>query len=144
MGFAFKPRVRDFSSAELAIEGQIFDEISNVEYSDSVDRERVPARDPRGAGMTRGTYEAEGTVTFSTDEAFRRFLAELGDGYYDKVFTVTYTYQIPGGDVTTDKLKICQLSELPGGAESGGAIEREVSFTIGEVERGGLKPFEVQ
>ncbi|MEZ4376212.1 MAG: hypothetical protein R3B07_35740 [Polyangiaceae bacterium] len=139
-------RLRDFASIEVAVLARIFTAISEVDYSDSVSRNRIRGKYPEGVGFDLGEYEAEGKLVFSTDEDYRDFLEEASKasptgGPYAAVFPVSITYSIPGRVLAHDELQTCLIKSLPGGGSTGSALEREVGLDVGKILRDGRNPF---
>ena len=133
--------VRSHATTEITVDDEIFDEITNITYNFPVSREIVHGKGPIPIGWTRGQMEPEGSVTFATDEAARRFIKKLGDGFYDVSFGIAVTYQVPGGDADVDRLITCKINDSTWGSEAGSKIEREIPFSFLNGTISGLKPF---
>lgn len=133
--------VRSHATTEITVDDEIFDEVITISYNFSVSREVVHGKGPVPIGWTRGQMEPEGSITFATDEAARRFYKKLGDGFMDKSFDIAVTLQVPGGDADVDRLKTCKLTDSTWGSEAGSKIEREVPFAFLDGTISGLKPF---
>ncbi|MGB1223787.1 MAG: hypothetical protein ACPHCN_06540 [Mycobacterium sp.] len=133
--------VRSHATTELTVEDEIFDEIDAVTYNFEVSRELVYGKGPIPIGWTRGQLEVTGSITFSTDEAARRFVKKLGDGFYDIAFGIAVTYQVPNADADVDRLTTCKINSSEWGSEAGSKLSREIPFACLTGTISGLKPF---
>lgn len=126
----------------------IYKGITEINYSDSVDRDRFYGTSRLPQDETDGVYEAEGDVTFHKSESIR-FIKALGDraatlgltGYMLVPFDVTVKFAHGANPVETEVLRGCKL----GGSDSGysqGPDKLEVSHElwIRVIERHGLQP----
>lgn len=83
----------DFTRCEIDLNGKIYTAISNISGSQPIE-EGVP-RGTRAEPLarTRGSLQiGDGEIEWSMLEEAFQFIADLGDGWQEKVFTATKTY----------------------------------------------------
>lgn len=102
----------DFASLELSIAMEdgtplsIFNAFSEINYSDSVEREKLRGAARVAIDFTDGEYDAEGSITFHR-LAFDYLIEECkarNIGFYEMEFTVTVNYRRRGQVMHTDTL----------------------------------------
>jgi hypothetical protein len=99
-----------FASVQFKIEGEIFTEITEINYNDGSDPGKLRGTGVKVAGRTAGQYEAEASFSMSLNNA-NRLLKKLGKGFYHKQFDITVSFQEEGADIIVDVLKNCRLKK---------------------------------
>lgn len=92
-----------YASIELSIDSQVFTGFSGISYQQSLEPSEVRGTGPQNMGFTRGDLKAEGSLDIYIEED-ARIIAALGDGFYEKFFPVTVTYQEQGQQLITDSI----------------------------------------
>lgn len=110
-----------YSNLQLAILGQYFPYLTEVEYTDTNDVAEGRGISPYPMGTTLGEYKASGSVSVQLAyvNQFRALIAQQspdGTSLYDAVFDITAQYQhraptgTPPLPVLTDTLKGCRIT----------------------------------
>ncbi len=114
--------------------------ITEVNYSHELDPGEVRGLRPEALGTTRGTYSAEGSLTFLFAE-WKRLLDVFGDGYLEKRFTITVTYAEEGSPTVTDRLFGCRLKKPEKGySEGNDALTVSCDIHVMRIEENGKTP----
>ncbi len=98
-----------WSSIEVNIGGVgiVNDSISELSYSETIERTKLKkSGSPLNNGRTRGTYDAEGSITMAKDK-FQEMIAKLGDGWGEKEFEISVSYRDTNNPLTNDVLEAC-------------------------------------
>jgi len=104
----------DYTSIEVLIEGVPYRGVKSVDYSDSLDPQKVYGTSARPLGRTRGKFDADASLEVFKEDAsnIRAALAALGlGGYGEGVFTVVVTYGELPASFTTDVLFGCRIKK---------------------------------
>lgn len=137
----------DFSAIETSIPiAGIVREVSEITYTDSVDRGELRAGNPWAEASTRGEYSAECSITLSKQHHILLLssLDELsaGKGPYDVEFPLTVVTQRAGMPTVKDLLKKATLIGGEGGGSTGtDALMITVPVHIHAVYWNGIAPF---
>lgn len=110
-----------------------------IKYKPSVEEGEVRLHGRKPLGRTRGNVSYEASIVFGIEE-FYNFVAALGDGFLDAIFSLAVIRS--EGDVTvTDELISCRL-KAPEIGSSNGPDPQEVScdLTVQDMTINGLKP----
>lgn len=110
----------DYSSIEFSIAGRRAQGgITEINYSDSNDLGEPMANQRQGLGTTPGQYKAEGSLTMHMLQG-QEVLEALGDGFYDKIFSILVVYQIPQtATFIRDTLALCRFKKQDHAHKSG-------------------------
>ena len=102
----------DWSSAEINVDGQLFNGITELTYSHSLEPGELSGNRAQVIGRTRGKYRAEGSVTFAKLE-YHELTRKLGPGYMERSFDITVHYQASSDatDIVTDLLRGCRIKK---------------------------------
>lgn len=136
----------DHSSIEISIAaperaGEVFVEVSDIAYDDTIEEAFVYGTNPAPVGRTRGQYNpGEVTLTMTKQSADVLF-DRLGDGYFEKEALIVVKYSDIGLPVTTDTLERCRLIGAPQSSTAGpDPTTTEVKFRPMAVIRNGRTP----
>lgn len=87
------------ANAEIQLGTSIFTAIANIATSQPIEEGVVYGAAAEPLQRTRGQLQiGDGTIEFSAVEEGFRFITELGDGWQEKTWTLTYTLTRPGAD----------------------------------------------
>lgn len=116
--------------------------LKSIDYSDSLEPGIVEADEAQAVGATRGKYSAEASLEFATRRAYQEWINSLGEGAYEKYFTITLTYAETGVSPTiTDKLINCRIKKPSVSASGTDAVGVKVElFVLGGIIWNGVKP----
>ena len=134
-------KIYSFASISLSANGLSYSGISEVSYSESVERSKITGTGILPIGRTEGSYSAEGSVTFYRQE-FDRFVT-ANPNLFDVTFDVVVTYSNPGEIPVTDVLKNCKVEGTEmSGSEGSDPLSVPVKLNVMWIERNGKKPFD--
>jgi hypothetical protein len=149
MALAF-PTVRGrryaHSSIEIAIvlpggAAEVFVEVTDVSYDDTLEEELVYGTNPAPLGRTRGQYDPGEASMTMTKQSADVLIDRLGDGYMEQEINVVVKYSDVGLPVTTDTLELCRVVGLAQSSSSGPeAVMTEVKLKPLTVLRNGHTP----
>jgi hypothetical protein len=111
-----KGRRYSYSSIEVAIlrpdgKSEIFIDIDEISYSDSLDIAFVSGTNQAPVGWTAGTYSAEDTSLSMSKSTFQTGIVDtIGDGWLGSNLEITVKYNDEGEPLTTDVI-ICRISK---------------------------------
>jgi hypothetical protein len=126
----------------------IYTGITEINYSDSVERERLYGTSRLPQDETDGVYEAEGDVTMHKSESIR-FIKALGEraaqlglsGYYKVPFAVSVKFGHAAEAIETEVLENCKLQNTDSGHSQGpDKLEVGHELWIRKIKRYGLEP----
>lgn len=124
----------DFGRLELDAAGKIYDRISNVSTSQPVEEGVIFGSKPRPIARTRGQMQiGDGTMEMEFEQACQ-FIADLGDGWQEKLFTLSLTYRNSDGTVKKIVCTGCRLLDCELDHEAG-ADGLPASFPFSFMER---------
>lgn len=123
----------DFGRLEFDLAGKVYDRISNLSTSQPIEEGVIFGSKPKPISRTRGQQQiGDGTFEMEFEQAVQ-LVEDLGDGWQEKIFTVSGTYK--NGDKT---LKVvctgCRLLDCELDHEAG-ADGLPASFPFSFMER---------
>lgn len=99
----------DFSKIEININGRRYFGVTEINYSDSLEPEKVRGAVPGIRGFTTGEYDTEGSITLDKETQYA-LIDALGDGYGQvPIDSITITYANTGQPTRTDELLQCRI-----------------------------------
>lgn len=108
-----------WASVKPAIDGVDAPDITEINYSPSMDPGKVRATGTRVRGTTAGEADAEGSFTMLKREA-SVFIKRMGNGLMKKKFPITVTYEEDGeGELITDELFGCRITKIEDNPKQG-------------------------
>jgi hypothetical protein len=130
----------DFSSIEIDIRGNIFVDIQQIDYSDTVSRAFLRGSNAVPLGRTRGEYEASASITLSKKGAVN--LRELlGAGFKEEAFDITTNYSENEEGLTTDKVIGCLIESNENSHGTGpDPLVEVIPLSVMRISWGGLDP----
>jgi hypothetical protein len=132
--------VYDHGDLTLKFDGKQIDDVQEVKYSTKREIGKFRGTSPLARGRTRGTLDFEGSMVMlrSTLDVL---IAEWGDGWMEKEFTVTATFGNDGQPLVTDTLVGCTiLSDEISSAEGADPNLVSVGLDIKGILRNGKAP----
>ncbi len=145
MSVSKQPRINgnfpDWSSITVYIRGKPVFGVTEVTYKSTRDPGKVRGAGPRKLGRTRGEFDHEASIKLLREDAVALRQA-LGPGYMEADFDITVTYQFKGGDLSTDKIFGCVITE-DDTSNSSGTDALQISFPLDvmDITYNGLPPF---
>lgn len=100
----------DFSSAEINVNGQLFNGIRALNYGHGLDPGELRGNRAPTIGRTRGKYAAEGDMEVYLAE-YQQLILTLGSGYMERSFNIVASYNELGQDLVTDMLIGCRIKK---------------------------------
>lgn len=125
-GFAYT-----FARAELTMGSKVYTAITNVSIDQPTESEAVKGTSPYPLAETEGTMDlGEGTVTFSNDAERFQFLADLGNGFRNKRWSLSWILRdTESGNENQVKCVGCRVTGNPiDHSEGTAALGGDVSF----------------
>ena len=126
-GFAYS-----FASAELSLNGNIYTAVTGVSFEQGTEEGTVKGTSPYPIARTVGTLGlGTGTITFSDDRERLDFIDDLGDGYREVIWGLTWI--LKGKDERQVKLECisCRVLNNPiDHSEGAEALAGEVEFSF--------------
>jgi len=127
----------DYSSIRIDIDDEPELLIKEIKYAPSVERGKVMGTSMRQLGFTRGQLSFEGSLVFSTREAFDRFLAARGERIFLDPVAFIISYGTDGQPVTTDTLETYIKKPQLGGSSGTDALEVSCDLDVIDITMGG-------
>jgi hypothetical protein len=129
-----------FASIELKVDGVIYAAVKAVNYKQSLTPTKVRGAHAEPLGRTRGDLEADGDIELYEQQGFQ-LLSQLGDGYLEKVFSITVTYSENGLDTITDEIVQVRIQEVDkSNAQGTDASSIKFTLNIMKIKLNGLEP----
>ena len=130
-----------FSSIELSLGGTIKRGFKEITYSQKREVGKLRGNMNQVIARTRGTYDAEGSLTLYAHE-FNDLVAAWGAGWMEKVFTISVTYSEYGPLGTScDVLYACTIINVEeGGSEGTDPLEVKIDLDIMKIKKNGKNP----
>lgn len=106
-----------FCSIELAIVtetggSQVYADITDLSYSDSIERAFQYGTNPAPLGRTRGVYNpGDASLTMALQAAYA-LIGQLGNGYMEKDINIVAKYADEGLPLIVDTLQKCRMGGL--------------------------------
>lgn len=121
-----------FSHAIIKLNETQYTGISNVEFSQDIDRSAIYGTDRRPLKRSAGQLGmGEGNITFSDLEEGMKFYKALGANPSAVIFSCDVTLSNDNGDTRSFELVSCALSGISGSFESGAdALGMEFPMTF--------------
>lgn len=149
MALAF-PTVRgrrySHSSIEVSVvlpsgAAEIFVEVADVSYDDTLEETLVYGTNPAPVGRTRGQYNPGEATLRMTKQNADVLIDRLGDGFMEAEINVVVKYSDVGLPVTTDTLELCRIVGLAQASSAGPeAVMTDVRLKPMAVLRNGHTP----
>ena len=124
-GVAVNRNVYDHSSVEIALNGVLYDGISEISWSQTLQPGIQRGTSAMKHGRSRGEYNAEGSFTVYVEQMkqIRQALAGLGlGGYGEAVFDITVTMFEVGGIPSVAELRGCRITSDEFSSGTGGDV----------------------
>ena len=136
-----------FQHAELSIGARIFTAIAGVEIDQPTEEGVVMGTRPYPLKRTAGQMEmGEGTITFSDEGERQQFIDELGNGYREKIWSLTWVLSGPnagssaGASIKKECIG-CRVLSDPTSHESGtDALGGDITFSFMYCKTNGKAP----
>lgn len=130
-----------WASITIDLNGDKFEGIKEIKYSDSLEPGEVMGTSTRRIGRTRGEAKAEASITLYLSER-KAFLAKLGPGGYKKAFQIVCSYE-EAGEIITDTIVGCRVKKVEGGGSSGAdAMESAIELDVHKILWNGVDMIE--
>jgi hypothetical protein len=100
-----------FSSIEVDLDGRQHVGWSAVNFTDTLEPGIVRGTHAQILGRTRGDYTCEASLTGYVEE-INEFLADLGDGWMERIFDVTVTFAEANGPTHTVEIRQCRIQSI--------------------------------
>lgn len=140
-GFRF-----DWSSAVVKFGGALFYGVKSITYKHSVDPGKVRGNRAQVVGVTRGEYNAEGSVELYKSEydELTTALAMKGRGFFGQFFETSVSYsEAPDMPVITDLLHGCRLISAENShSEGSDALVVRCDLLIMSIAENGKSPLD--
>ena len=153
----FRQRINGFvygySDISLDINGQIFEDVTDLSYSINIEKGELRGTSPVPAGFTTGYATYTASLSMGKDQA-SEFLKLLGNGFASVPFTITVTYGPTRDSLTvtktqTDVLNGCSIASVENSHTPGGQalltnftlVVQDIAFDGGQDEPGGIRAF---
>lgn len=123
-------------------EPRIFTAVTEITYSQGLTPGEVRGTAAQLLALTKGVLTAgEGTLVMPKEDA-QELRDALGDGYMEKIFSITINYSALNVRTVTDKLEGVRITneELSSSAGSEDAITETLTIMYVQGTRGGLSP----
>ncbi len=132
----------EFASIELNINGSLLSGFKDLSYSDSLDPAKIRGNSPQVIGRTKGTYDAEGSLTVYKEEWADILLKlSLGGGYMEVPFIISVVTS-ESIRVQTDILSGCRIKKVEDSHSEGNeALVVKLDLDIMVITRNGKVPF---
>lgn len=136
-GFAYT-----FARAELSMNGKIYTAISSVEIDQPTETSAVMGTSPAPLSHTEGHMDlGEGTITFSDERERMDFIADLGEAYRTKLWSLSWVLKGNDGQETKIACQGCRVTGNPISHEQGSeALGGDVAFSFLSHTINGNKP----
>lgn len=137
-GFAYT-----FGRAEITVNSKIYTAINAVEIDQPTESAAVKGTSPAPLAETEGTMElGEGTLTFSDERERMDFIDDLGDGYRNVKWPLTYVLNgVNGADSKKIECFGCRVLSNPISHEEGAdALGGDITFSFLYHTVNGKKP----
>lgn len=128
--------VYGYSDIELKVNGEIFTQISAINYTPTVTREEFIGTSPEPVGTTGGHTTYSGDFTMSLEDA-DYFLESLGNPVALQPFTITVAFANPSKPLIVHTLYECYLNNIGHNFSVGGAIRTQFTMRIGHIDFNG-------
>lgn len=120
---------------------QLAEILKSIAYSDELTPGVTEAGQPQPIGWTRGKYSPSASIEFARRADYQLWIDSLGDGYMEKAFTLTHSYQEEGAKTLTDKLVGCRIKKADVSASGTDAVGVKVELAVlGGIVWNGKKP----
>lgn len=141
-----KGRRYSYSSIETSIlkpdgKSEIFIDIDEISYSDSLDIAMVPGQAQTPVGWTAGQYVAEDTAFSLAKSSFIQGLVEaIGEGWLGANIEIVVKYQDEGEPLTTE-VCVCRIAKAEDSHTSGpDHLKTKVTCKTFYIVRNGIMP----
>ncbi len=130
-----------FSRCELTLNGKIYTAITNVSIDQPTERAGVKGTKPFPIGQTAGTMDlGEGTITFSDEAERMQFINDLGDGYREKLWGLTWVIR-SGTETFKTECVGCAVTGNPiDHGEGADALGGDIAFSFMSHKINGKSP----
>jgi hypothetical protein len=129
-----------FASCRLRIGGREITGFKEISYTHSMERTKVRGVGAQPLGMTRGEYEAEGSVVLYRED-WDELRDALGDGFMESIFDIAVSYADEGQTTKTDELRGCSFASNEKNPSQGtDALEVSLDLDVTYILENGKKP----
>ena len=130
----------DWSSVRISLGALITPALKGIDYSQSLDPGEGRGNSSAWIKRTRGQLKADASFEIYVSE-FQDFLDILGEGYMERNFDVTVSYQEGTERVLTDKLIGCRIKKHADSPKEGSDPPTvKVDLHLHHIEKNGRKP----
>jgi hypothetical protein len=130
------------SRAELTLNGKIYTAFTNISIDQPTEEGVIQGASPVPLGRSAGSMGlGEGTITFSDEENRLEFIDDLGDGWRDVIWGLSYIIRKTDG--TTKKIECigCRVLGNPiDHAHGADALGGDISFSFMNHKINGKSP----
>lgn len=105
----------DWANIEIRAGGAVREGVTEINYSESIERAKARGTGRRPKGITDGTYDvdsADMTMNFEEWLLLRNDLAKGGKGYMRQEFNIEVAFSDDAGNVHQDQLKTVRLKKV--------------------------------
>lgn len=135
IGRKINGKVYDYSSITMTINGQPYQGVTEISYSDTLEPGVLRGTTALMRGRTRGMYEAEGSFTIYKEdfEPVKQALIALGlGGFGEAEFLITVSYAEVGSALITDTIEGCRIKHQENSHSAGNsdALTTKVDLSV--------------
>jgi len=125
----------EHSAARLIFDGEEYIGVTSIDYSSELKKTKVFGTRPQALGITRGKHEASWSFEMTKREG-DAFLAKIGDGYGEKIFSVVCNYG-NGEDITTDEILSAWIEKASDSSTGEGVLMTKFDCGCLDVKKNG-------
>ena len=130
----------DWSSVRISLGATITPALKGIDYSQALEPGEGRGNASAWLKRTRGELKPDASFEIYKSE-FQDFLDVLGDGYMEKSFDITVSYQEGTERVLTDKLVGCRIKKHADSPKQGSdPMTVKVDLHLHHIEMNGKKP----
>lgn len=143
LGTRINGKLYDYSSVVVTIRNIVYSNVTDINYSHSLDPGVLRGTSPMWRGRTRGTYDTNGSFSMYKED-YQNLIGQLAaagmGGYMEATFQITVIYRDFGAVLPiTDTLNGCRIKGDDDSHSSGNdPIIVKADLSIFELIRGGL------
>lgn len=121
-----------FSRAELSLDRRIFTAITSVQFDQPTTEAAIMGTRPWPLKRTEGNMElGEGTVTFSDEAERTLFIDQLGNGWRNRIWTLSWILTSRGSPAVKLACHGCRVLSNPIAHEQGeAALGGDITFSF--------------
>lgn len=131
-----------FARVELTLNKRIYTAITSVSFDQPTEEGTVKGTRPYPIARTVGTMGlGEGTITFSDERERMDFIDDLGDGYREVIWDLTYVLRSSKGQQKKVSCESCRVTSNPVEHEEGAdALGGDINFSFMDHTINGKRP----